>query len=307
MAGDEIDMKDRLGLIGLGRMGTAMATRLIAAGYPLKVYNRTWEKSRPLEEKGAIVAGSPRELAAASEVVLSSLADDAAVEAVMYGPEGALTGARPGTIFVEMSTVSPKTSRRLFEAAREKESPLLDAAVSGSTPQAEEGSLVILVGGPAETYEYCRPIFDVLGKKHFHMGESGSGSMMKLVVNTLLGVGMQAVAEAMALGEKCGLEKEALIDVLKETAVISPGHKMKLENARRGEYPATFPIRLMEKDFRLILNQAAACGISMPTTAVAEQLCIAERAKGAEDDYSAVIRLMEELAGQIETGAPKRS
>lgn len=291
---------ERLGLIGMGRMGRRMAVRLRQAGYPLTVYNRTREKTIPLAEKGAAVAESPRELAAASEVVLSSLADDAAVEETMLGPEGALAAARPGTIFIEMSTISPKTVRRLFEAARAKESPFLDAPVSGSTLQAEEGSLTIFVGGLAETYAYCHPIFDLLGKKHFYLGGSGNGATMKLVANVLLGVGMQAVAEAVALGEKCGLAKEPLLHVLGETAVISPGHRMKLENARREEYPAAFPLRLMLKDYRLILNQAAECAVPLPTTAVAEALCAAESVKGTEEDYSAVIRLMEELSGSIE-------
>jgi 3-hydroxyisobutyrate dehydrogenase-like beta-hydroxyacid dehydrogenase len=300
MAENVVDIKDRIGFIGLGRMGTRMASRLKDAGYPLKVYNRTREKTQPLERKGAIVMESPRELAAASEVVLCCL------EEVMLGREGALTGARPGTIFVDMSTISPNTSRRIFVAAQGKESPLLDAAISGSTPQAEEGSLTIFVGGPAETYEYCLPIFEVLGKKRFYVGESGNGAMTKLVVNVLLGVGMQAIAEAVTLGEKCGLEKEALLDVLKETAVISPGHKMKLENARRGEYPTAFPIRLMLKDYRLILNQAVEHAVSLPATAVSQQLCAAEQAKGIEEDYSAVIRLMEELSG-VEAVIPKKA
>ncbi len=291
---------ERLGLIGMGRMGRRMAARLRQAGYPLTVYNRTREKTIPLAEKGAAVAESPRELAAASEIVLSSLADDAAVEETMLGPEGALAAARPGTIFIEMSTISPKTVRRLFEAARAKESPFLDAPVSGSTLQAEEGSLTIFVGGLAETYAYCHPIFDLLGKKHFYLGGSGNGATMKLVANVLLGVGMQAVAEAVALGEKCGLAKEPLLHVLGETAVISPGHRMKLENARREEYPAAFPLRLMLKDYRLILNQAAECAVPLPTTAVAEALCAAESVKGTEEDYSAVIRLMEELSGSME-------
>lgn len=291
--------RERLGFIGMGQMGSRMASRLVDAGYPMTVYNRTREKSLPLAEKGAAVAESPRELAAASEIVLSSLADDAAVGEALLGPDGALSAARPGTLFIEMSTISPKSSRRLFEAARAKECSLLDAAVSGSTPQADEGALILFVGGTVETYEYCISIFKVLSQKRFYIGPSGAGSTMKLVVNLLLGVEMQAVAEAVALGEKCGLEKEALFHVLGETAVISPAHKMKLENARREAYPATFPIRLMLKDYRLILNQAAECAVSLPATAVSQIVCSAENAKGLEEDYSAVIRLMEELSGAL--------
>ena len=299
--------KERLGFIGMGEMGRRMASRLVDAGFRVTVYNRTRDKTKPVLEKGAAVAENPRALAVASEIVLSSLSDDAAVEEAMLGPEGALAGARPGTIFIEMSTLSPKTVRRLFESAQAKESPLLDAPVSGSTPQAAEGSLTIFVGGTVEIYEYCMPIFNVLGKKHFYMGASGSGAMMKLVANVLLGVGMQAVAEAVTLGVKCGLAKEPLLQVLGETAVIAPGHKMKLENARREAYPVTFPLRLMLKDYRLILNQAAECGVPMPTTAAAQSLCAAENAKGIEEDYSAVIRFMEALSGMERVAAKGRA
>src|SRR5581483_10036891 len=157
----------------------------------------------------------------------------------------------------------------------------------------EEGSLTIFVGGAAETYEYGAPLFNILGKKSFYLGESGSGAKMKLVVNVLLGVGMQAIAEAIALGERSGLHKEALIDVLRETAVISPGHKMKLENARGENYAATFPLRLMLKDYRLILNQAAECSVPMRTTAVSQAIWSAEWGRRMEEDYSAGIRLMD--------------
>ncbi len=288
---------ERIGFIGMGEMGRRMAMRLVDAGYRLTVYNRTRERAKPLAAKGATVAEHPQSLAATSEIVLSSLADDAAVEEMMFGPKGALTGGRPGTIFIEMSTISPKTVRRLSETAAAKKSSLLDAPVSGSTPQAETGNLMIFVGGSEEVNEFCAPIFDVLGKKRFYLGANGNGAMMKLVVNTLLGVGMQAVAEAVALGEKCGLEKGPLLDVLNETSVISPGQKMKLENARMEEYPVTFPLRLMLKDFRLILSQAMECAVSMPMTAVAQSICAAENEKGIEEDYSAVIRLMEALSG----------
>lgn len=298
---------ERLGFIGTGQMGGRMAARLIDAGYRLTVYNRTREKTLPLAEKGAAVAESPQALAETSEIVLSSLADDAAVEETLLGPDGALAAARPGTIFVEMSTISPKTVRRLSEAARAKESPLLDAPVSGSLPQVEEGNLTIFVGGTAEVYEFCLPIFNVLGKKHFYMGANGNGATMKLVANVLLGVGMQAIAEAIALGEKSGLAKQPLLHVLGETAVISPGHKMKLENALREEYPAAFPVRLMLKDYRLILSQAVDQAVPMPATAVAESLCAAEEIKGIEEDYSSVIRLMEELSGAIEPAAVRRA
>lgn len=291
------DAKPKIGFIGMGGMGSRMALRLLNAHYPLTVYNRTKEKTKPLTQQGAAVADTPRELAANCQVVISCVTNDAALEAAMLEQEGAIAGAKAGTIFIDMSTVSPETSRRIFEAAKAQDMKMIDAAVSGSTPQVEEGTLVILVGGEQETYQQCKPILDVLGKESFYMGDSGMGTTMKLVVNALMGLGLQAVAEALALGEKAGLQKDKLLDVLGQTAVISPAHKLKLENAQKGEYPANFPLELMYKDFELILSHAAKLSVPMPATAVAQQICAIERSKATQEDYSVIIKLMQELAG----------
>ena len=220
-----------------------------------------------------------------------------AVEAVMFGQKGALSGAKKGTIIIDLSTVYPATSRKIHESAAAKGVFMIDAAVSGSTPQAEQGSLVIMVGGDKAVYDKCKPVLSILGKEVIYIGRSGSGTTVKLVVNTLLGVGLQALAEAIALGEKAGLRKDKLLDLLGQTAVISPAHKLKLENVRRSHYPATFPVRLMYKDFGLIMRLAEELSVPMPATAAAQQMCGAENAKGLEEDYSAAIRLLEELSG----------
>src|SRR5712691_8268227 len=189
-----------IGFIGMGHMGSHMAPRLIRAGYHLTVYDRTREKAQAIA--GATVAETPEEAAANSDVVISILTNDAALEEVMLGPNGVLAGTHAGSVIIDMSTVSPHTSRHLFQAAREKGVAMIDAAVSGSVPQVDQGSLVIFVGGEQQTYEQCKPILDILGQSSFYMGPSGMGTTMKLVVNTLLGLGMQALAEAIALGEK---------------------------------------------------------------------------------------------------------
>jgi len=196
--------KPKIGFIGMGHMGQYMALRLLDASYPLTVYDRKQEHTQPLTQHGASVADSPQELASSCEVVISCVANDVAVESVMLEPQGAIAGAQTGTILIDMSTVSPRTSRQVFEAAKKQNISMLDAAVSGSTPQAKEGSLVIFVGGDEDAYHKCKPILDVLGKESFYMGASGMGTTMKLVVNTLLGLGLQAVAEAIALS---GAEK----------------------------------------------------------------------------------------------------
>lgn len=292
--------RPRLGFIGLGAMGSRMAGRLLAAGYDVTVHDRTRERAWPLELAGAKFAPTPERLATAVEVVLSSLSDDAALEEVMFGPRGALEVARPGTIFIEMSTVSPRASRRLHEAAAAMSLAVLDAPVSGSTPQAEGGQLVILVGGKAEVYGKCLPILHVLGQESFHMGPAGSGTATKLCLNTLLGVGVQALAEAIALGLRSGLEQERLLQVLGETMVLSPSQKSKLENAKTGEYPALFPLRLMFKDFGIISQHALELSVAMPCTAAAAQVCAVEHARHegqGDEDFSAVIRTAQEMAG----------
>ena len=289
--------KPTIGFIGMGHMGTPMTRRLLDAGYRLTVHDRIEERARKAELSGATVARTPKEIAAKSEVVMISVTNDAVQQEAMFGPDGALAGVHGGSMMIDLSTVSPDTSRRLHQAAMEKGVPMIDAAVSGSVPQAEHGSLVIFVGGERETFQQCKPILDVLGTSSFYMGASGMGTTMKLVVNTLLGLGMQALAEAIALGEKAGLEKGLLLDVLGQTAVLSPGQKSKLDNVRQGQYPTNFALSLMHKDFSLVLRQAYDLAVSMPATAAAQQMSAAAVAKGMDADFSIMIKFMEDLAG----------
>src|SRR2546428_1633662 len=269
-------MTTKIGFIGMGHMGSHMAERLRGAGYPVTVYDRSKEKSQ---------VESPRELAAQSEVVMISVTDDAAVEQVTSEPDGALAGLRKGSRIIDLSTVSPGSSRRLYKAARDKGAAMIDAAVSGSVPQVDQGSLVIFVGGDQETYQQCQSILQVLGQHIFYMGSSGMGTTMKLVVNTLLGLGMQALAEAIALGEKAGLEKNLLLEVLEQTAVVSPSQKSKLANVKNDQYQTLFALSLMHKDLGLVMRQAAEISASMPATAAAEQMYTAAMAKGQDEDF----------------------
>jgi 3-hydroxyisobutyrate dehydrogenase len=291
--------KPRVGFMGMGAMGSRMASRLFDAGYALTVYNRARERTHALEQRGAKVAALPASLAAESDIVVSSVADDAAAESVMLGHAGAFTAAKPGTIFIEMSTISPTTSRRLHDAARKKGFAFLDAPVSGTTSIAEQGQLVVFVGGEQSVYERCKSILSVLGRESFYMGASGSGTMMKLCVNTLLGVGMQALAEALAFGLKGGLERARLLEVIGRTAVVSPSQVSKLRNVSSGAYPAEFPLRLMFKDFGLIADTALHLSAAMPSTAAAQRMCALEfagqSAAGRDEDFSSIIRAMEHM------------
>ena len=176
----------------------------------------------------------------------------------------------------------------------------LDSPVSGSTPSAEEGKLTLFCGGDEELFQAAQPIFSSIASQYFYLGGSGSGTAMKLVANTLLGVGMQAIAESIALGQKEGLDRHRLLEVLSHTAVIAPAHLGKLSRADRGDYSPQFAIRLMNKDFGLVLETAADVRVPMPATAAAFQMNVAEFSEGKEEDFSAVITLMERLA-QVET------
>ena len=297
--------KPRLGFIGMGGMGSRMAARLLAAGYDLTIYNRNIARTLVLEKQGARVAPQPAELAAHADIVFSSLADDAAVEKVMLSPGGALAGARPGTVFVEMSTVAPALSRRLHDLAQRKGVFVLDAPVSGTTTVAEKGQLVIFVGGDRAAYEGSLAVLLVLAREAYYMGPAGSGTTMKLCANTLLGLGMQALAEAVAFGLKAGLQRERLVEVLGATAVVSPSQKSKLENVLNEAYPAAFPLRLMSKDYRLILDTAMNLPAAMPATAAAQQVSAAEFARqsaaGRDEDFSSVVRAMEQISNELDT------
>lgn len=294
---EEISERHRLGFIGLGHLGSRIARRLLAAGFPMIVYNRESDKTRELSALGAEVALTPATLASKVDVVLSCLADGTAVEDVYLGTGGVIRSARPGTRIIELSTIAPETSRNLYLAGRELGISVLDVAVSGSTPAAEAGTLTLLAGGERPAFDTAGEVFGAVAKQWFYMGPSGSGAAMKLVVNTLLGVSMQSLAEAVALGSTLGLRRDLLFDVLAKTAVVSPVQTAKLASAKAHEFAPQFPIRLMRKDFGLALRAAARAGLALPATEAAAVVNAVESGSGGEEDFSAVIRHMEQAAG----------
>ncbi|MDX6445248.1 MAG: hypothetical protein QOH71_2322 [Blastocatellia bacterium] len=296
----------RLGFIGIGNMGSRIARRLLDHGYQLVAYNRSREAAEALVKYGATVADSIAELAAEAKVILSSLTNDDAVKSVYTDPQGVFAHLRRGSAIIELSTVLPATSRELYELSREAGVKFLDSPVSGSTPAAEEGKLTLFCGGDEELFQAAQPIFSSIASQNFYLGGSGSGTAMKLVANTLLGVGMQAIAESVALGQKEGLDRHRLLEVLSHTAVIAPAHLGKLSRADSGDYSPQFAIRLMNKDFGLVLETAAAAKVPMPATEAAFLMNTAEFGEGKEEDFSAVITLMERLARVETTDAGNR-
>ena len=287
----------KLGFIGLGNMGSRIAQRLLDHGYRVCVYDRDLTKVEAIAQRGAVVAENILQLARNVDVVLSCLTNDDAVRNIYSEPAGDLAGARSKTIVLEMSTISPESSRELHRLGARGGIEVLDVAISGSTPAAEQGILTLLAGGNEEVFRAAKPIFQAIAKQYFLLGGSGSGTAMKLVVNTLLGVGMQAIAEAVVLGEKAGIDRERLLTVLSKTAVIAPAHVGKLAKAAINDYTQQFPLRLMNKDFQLILEAAAQENVAMPATEAAFYVNSEELARNAEEDFSAVLRRMEEVAG----------
>jgi 3-hydroxyisobutyrate dehydrogenase-like beta-hydroxyacid dehydrogenase len=290
-----------IGFIGLGNMGSRVARRLLEHEYQVRVFDVDPTKAKPLAARGATIATSLADLARAADVVISCLTNDEIVHSVYTAEDGVFAVTQPGTVVLEMSTISPESSRELHRLGAEKGIDVLDVAISGSTPAAEAGSLTLLVGGNPELFRSAEPIFQVIAKQYFLLGGCGSGTVMKLVVNTLLGIGMQAIAEAVVLGQKAGLDRERVLDVLSRTALIAPAHMGKLARAASNDYSPQFPLRLMNKDFQLILKAAAEEHLPMPATKAAFLVNAEELARGEEEDFSAVLRRMEEIAAIANT------
>jgi 3-hydroxyisobutyrate dehydrogenase-like beta-hydroxyacid dehydrogenase len=295
-ANEKISVRSRLGFIGLGYLGSRIARRLVKADFPLVVCDLDDTKAAEFERLGAESIRDPGKLAGEVDVVLSCLPDELSVEAVYLGTDNILRSARRGTRIIELSTISPETSRRLHRSARQFNVDALDVAVSGSTATAEAGALTLFGGGERGVFESAEPIFSAIARQWFYMGPGGSGVAMKLVVNALLGTGMQAIAEAVVLGEGLDLPRDLLFDVLARTAVVAPAHAGKLATARKHDYAPQFPLRLMHKDFGLVLAAAQQLGLSLPATKAAADINAKETAAGNEQDFSAVIRRMEETA-----------
>jgi 3-hydroxyisobutyrate dehydrogenase-like beta-hydroxyacid dehydrogenase len=293
--------KMTVGFVGLGHLGGRMAARLAEAGHELVVFDHHAEHVDAVP--GARGVGSPAEVAEAAQVVFTCLPSEEAARAAVLGDgdgPGLASALGEGSGLVECSTVSPATARELAGAVRAGGAEAIDASVSGSTAPAEQGELVLLVGGDRPLHDRCAPLFDALAKRTFYMGDSGTGATTKLVVNTMLGVGMQALAEAYTLGAKAGLDPERLEEVLSGSDTVAVAHQPKVEHLADGEQAVQFALRLMHKDYGLIADLAEEVGAVMPATAVAAQLNAAEHATGGEEDFSAVARLMLRLSG----GAP---
>lgn len=283
-----------VGVIGIGRMGGAMARRLAAEGRSLVLYNRTRERAEQLAAQlpDARVAASPAEVARAADVVLTMLADDDAVAAVFGGPHGLVTGARAGTVLVDLSTVRPDTLRSVESAVRATGAGLLDAPVSGSVSVAEAGQLTLMVGGTAADFESARPALEPLAKTIVHVGGLGAGAAMKLAVNTLIFGLNGALSEAVVLAERAGIDRATAYDVFAASAAGAPfvGYK-RAAFLEPDATPVAFSLDLAAKDLRLITGFARSLGVPMPQAELNLDVVAAAAADvGPERDFSMVAR-----------------
>ena len=289
----------KIGFIGLGLMGSGMSMNLVKAGFPVTVWNRTASKMEPLLEAGAKGAGSPKEVAENSDIVVSIVTDSQDVEEVILGPEGAIHGARSGAVVIDMSTISPSVTRRIAEELDEKGVGMLDAPVSGGAIGARDGTLSIMVGGENETFQECLPIFEAMGRTVTHVGGNGMGQTVKLVNQILVGTTMLGVAEALMFAKKSG------VDLEKCHAAVSGGAagswQLTNNGARllKGDHEPGFKVKDYLKDLRLIMEAAADVNMPLVGTSVVHQMFRSLEAEGlTQKGTQAVILAVEKLAGE---------
>lgn len=241
----------KIGWIGLGNMGIPMSQRLLNAGYDVTLYNRTREKLEPYRAKGIQTALTPQALLQMTDVVFVMVSDDHALHEICYGAQGLLQEKLNGKIIVNMSTVSPAISRDIAKTCREQGGEYLDAPVSGSVKPAQDGTLVIMVGGNRTIFEKIKPLFDHLGRLSVYVGEAGMGNTTKLAANLLLGIITQGLAEATLFASKNGIRMEDLFEIINNAAIASPYLKMKSEIIAQNQFQAAFALRHLAKDLRL--------------------------------------------------------
>jgi len=289
------------GVIGLGAMGSQIATRLLGAGHRVHATNRTATKALGLIERGLVWRATPREVAASSGVVLSMVSDDDALDAISSGPDGLLAGLQPGQVYIDMSTVSPPASRRLAERVRERGAHMLDAPVSGSIPQAQSGTLAIMVGGEADAFATVQPLLRELGHPVTHVGPNGQGLLLKLAINISLAVQTIAFSEGLLLAERAGVDPAVATQVMSTSSIGSPMLKARIPLLLHLPEHAWFDVELMQKDIRLALRTADELQVPLPSAGVADQLLSQARNLGyAHRDLAA---LHEVLAHTAASGA----
>ena len=284
----------KIGFVGLGIMGGAMATNLLKAGFKVTVWNRSPEKCSPLVGLGASVAASPRAVTEWSDVIIAMMATPAAVKSVRDGEEGIIAGLSSGVGYVDMSTVDAETSLESFSMAHEKGALFLEAPVAGSRKPAEDATLTIMAAGDRELYDVSLPLLEKMGKKILFLGETGSAARMKLANNLVMCGMLTALSEGIALAIKSGLDSAQLLEILDSGAVANPMFRLKgPQIAANKEFPTAFPLKHMQKDLRLALQLAEKVGQPLFVTAAINELYKKALAENLGDaDFAAISRVI---------------
>lgn len=279
-------------------MGSVIARRLLETGHDVTVHNRSPERATPLLDLGARWAADAGELASEVDLLLTMVADDAALEAVTTGSAGVLTSARPGLTYADLSTVSPAASQRVAEAAQTVGVPYLRAPVSGSTVLAASGELSVLASGPAPALEAFDPVLSSIAQRVFYLGAEDEARVMKLAVNTLVATTVVGLSEALAFGERSGLAWDSMLEVFAESVVGSPLVKYKTASLAARDFEAAFTTSMMAKDLAVALELGHARGATMPTTALSNEILRMTAGLGwGDSDFSAAVLMYQHLAG----------
>lgn len=287
-----------LGFVGLGAMGSRMASRLLDAGYRVVGYNRTRAKAQQLLAAGMRLVESPRAAAEGADIVFSMVADTAALRAVALGAEGIVAGLRPGVTWVEMSTVSPAATRELAGQAEARGAAMLDAPVSGSVSTLEQGQLSIIVGGDAAVLERVRPYLLAIGPTITHVGPLGLAVTMKIATNLGLAVQMLAFSEAVVLAEKAGIARERAVEALLKSVAASPMLKYRGPFVLGMPEEAWFKVGMMQKDLRLALELGRSVGVPLPATALSHEMLTAAGGLGlGEYDFAVLFDVLAGMSG----------
>jgi 3-hydroxyisobutyrate dehydrogenase-like beta-hydroxyacid dehydrogenase len=288
----------RIGFVGLGAMGSRIASRLLDAGVQVYGTNRTKSKAQPLIEHGLRWRVTPREVATAADVIFSMVTDDEALEAVTSGSDGILAGLRPGHVYVDMSTVSPRASRTVAEKVKSSGAEMLDAPVSGSIPQAESGTLAIMVGGDDQAFAKVEPLLREVGQVVTHVGENGQGLVLKLAINISLAVQTLAFSEGLLLAERDGIDPRIAAEVMSSSPIGSPMLNARIPSLLNLPERAWFDIAMMQKDIRLALEAAQAMDVPLPSAAAANQVLSRADELGYEHrDIAAFHEVLSRTAG----------
>ncbi|MHB8853028.1 MAG: NAD(P)-dependent oxidoreductase [Ignavibacteriaceae bacterium] len=283
----------KIGFVGLGLMGSRMANNLIHKENQLFVYNRTKGKAKSLIDNGAVISNSIPELASQAEVVITMLSEPGVVIEAALGENGFLKHLKKRSVWIDCSTVNPSFSKAMAEEAKKNEVRFLDAPVSGTILPAEKGELTFLIGGEKNDVEFCRPLFEAMGKKILYLGENGKGTSMKMVINLLLGQAMVAFSEGLLLGESLGISKEQLMEIILGGPVVAPFLSGKKDKLLKNNFETEFPLQWMLKDLRLALTSAQENNLTLPLTSSAEKVFnLAEESGLGEEDFSAVYNFL---------------